>query len=102
MCGGQHLYRPTNAGYRQMWETIFKYYGIDWIALVLNAIAIYLLGKKKKAGFSLGVIANVAWIMFAILADSLATVVACTIFIILNAKGWRSWTREQAPVEEGK
>jgi nicotinamide riboside transporter PnuC len=78
-----------------IWETVFRYYGIDWIALALNATAIYLLGKKSKAGFAFGVVANIAWIVFAVLAHSLATVVACSIFVILNAKGWWSWTRQQ-------
>ena len=78
-----------------MWEAIVKYYGIDWIALVLNAAAIYLLGKKRKAGFSFGVAANIAWIVFAILAHSVATVVACSIFVALNVKGWWNWTTEQ-------
>lgn len=85
-----------------MWETIFRYYGIDWLALVLNAAAIHLLGKKKKSGFSLGVAANLTWIAFAILAHSLATVVACSIFVVLNAKGWWNWTREQASKEPMK
>jgi hypothetical protein len=82
-----------------LWETIFRYYGIDWVALALNATAIYLLGKKRKAGFSLGIVANIAWIVFAILAHSVATVVACTIFILLNVKGWWSWAREDASTE---
>ena len=77
-----------------MWETLVKYYCIDWIALVLNAAAIYLLGKKRKAGFALGVVGNLAWIGFGILAHSVATVAACTIFVVLNAKGWWNWSRE--------
>ena len=84
-----------------VWGTVFRYYGIDWIALALNATAIYLLGKKRKAGFTFGVVANVAWIVFAVLAHSVATVVACTIFVALNAKGWWSWSHEQAPGEPG-
>ena len=84
-----------------MWDTIVRYYFIDWIALVLNALAIYLLGKKKKAGFSLGIVANMAWIVFGILAHSMATVVACTIFVVLNIKGWWNWTREQVSVKAG-
>ena len=80
-----------------MWDIITKYYGIDWTAMVLNALAIYLLGKKQKLGFFLGVLANIAWIVFAILAHSVATVVACSIFGFLNARGWWSWTKEQAP-----
>ncbi len=79
-----------------MWEVITKYYGIDWIALVLNAGAIYLLGKKRKAGWSLGVAANVVWIVFGILAHSTATMVACSIFVVLNAKGLWNWSKEQS------
>ncbi len=78
-----------------MWEVIVKYYCIDWIALVLTATAIYLLGKKRKAGFSLGVVGNIVWIVFGILVRSLATVVACVILMILNVKGWWNWTTEQ-------
>jgi nicotinamide riboside transporter PnuC len=77
-----------------MWESIVRYYCIDWIALVLNAAAIYLLGKKQRSGWSLGVGANMAWIAFGILAHSAATVVACSIFIALNVKGWWAWRAE--------
>jgi len=80
-----------------MWETIVRYYCIDWVALVLNAVAIYLLGKKQRAGWSLGIAANLAWIAFGILAHSVATVVACIIFSALNMKGWWNWRTEQAP-----
>ena len=79
-----------------MWAIVVKYYCIDWIALVLNAAAIYLLGRKRKAGFSLGVVANLAWIVFGVLAHSVATVVACSIFVVLNAKGWWNWSTGKA------
>jgi nicotinamide riboside transporter PnuC len=74
---------------------IFKFYGIDWLGLALNAAAILFLGKKKKSGFVLGFLANVAWLVFAILAKSLATQIASVLFIFLNAKGWWNWTREE-------
>jgi hypothetical protein len=80
-----------------MWETIVRYYGIDWIALALNAVAAYLLGKKQRAGWFLGGGANIAWIVFGILAHSVATVVACSIFVALNVKGWWNWRAEQTP-----
>lgn len=79
-----------------MWETLTKYYCIDWIALVLNAAAIHRLGKKRKAGFALGVVANLTWIAFGLLAHSVATVVACTIFVVLNAKGWLNWSADDS------
>ena len=87
----------ASVGEDTMWETIVRYYGIDWIALVLNAVAIYLLGRKQRAGWSLGVGANLAWIVFGILAHSVATVAACSIFVALNVKGWWNWRAEPAP-----
>ncbi|MCX5779028.1 MAG: nicotinamide mononucleotide transporter [Elusimicrobia bacterium] len=78
-----------------MWETIVKYYCIDWMAMVLNAASIYLLGKKQKFGFSLGIVANIAWIVFGVLAHSVATVFACSIFVALNIKGWWNWATEK-------
>jgi hypothetical protein len=85
-----------------MWETIVHYYFIDWTALVLNATAIYLLGKKSKFGFSFGVVANIAWIIFGVLAHSMATVVACSLFVVLNMKGWWNWTREQVSIKQSR
>ncbi len=80
-----------------MWDAVTRYYCIDWLAMVLNALAIHLLGKKKQSGFVLGVIANLAWILFAVLAHSLATVIACSIFVGLNAKGWFNWKAANPP-----
>lgn len=79
-----------------MWETVVKYYCIDWLALVLNAAAIYLLGRKKQSGFAFGVAANLAWIIFGALAHSVATVSACVLFVTLNAKGWWNWQKEHS------
>lgn len=77
-----------------MWETIVKYYCVDWIALILNAVAIFMLGKKQRSGWSLGIVANIAWIAFGLLAHSVATVTACSIFVALNVKGWWNWRAE--------
>ncbi len=79
-----------------MWETMVRYYCIDWLALVLNATSIYLLGKKLKSGWILSVVANLAWIVFGMLAHSVATVVACVIFTALSVKGWWDWRTDQA------
>jgi len=76
-----------------MWETLVRYYGIDWFALVINAAAIYQLGKKQKSGWILGIVANLAWIAFGFLAHSVATIAACGLFTFLNVKGWLDWQK---------
>ncbi len=83
-----------------MWETVVRYYGVDWLAMVLNALTIFLLGKKVRLGWALGIVANAVWVLFGVMAHSLATVVACTIFMLLNAKGWWGWRAEPAVPEK--
>jgi hypothetical protein len=82
-----------------MWDTIGRYYCIDWAAVALNATSIYLLGKKLKSGWILNIGANLAWVAFGILSHSVATLVACAIFTVLSVKGWWDWQTDQTPTK---
>jgi hypothetical protein len=39
-----------------------NYYGIDWLAMLLTVLAIYLLGNKARYGFVLMILGNVCWV----------------------------------------
>ncbi len=80
---------------------LFKYYGIDWLAMVMSFLALYSLGKKEKVGFLYGLVANCAWMAFGIMAGSVANPVANIIFLFLNVKGFSNWrNNEQKKGEE--
>jgi hypothetical protein len=73
---------------------IFQYYGVDWIGSILGFFSLYLLGNKKKSGFIYGAMSDVSWIIFSVLAGSVASFVANIIVIILRVRGYMKWHKE--------
>jgi len=74
-----------------MFDSVFEFYGTDWLAMVLMFLSLYLLGKKKRSGFVYGVGANVAWLVFGILVGSIANVAANIVFVVMNVLGYLRW-----------
>lgn len=72
-----------------------EYYGIDWAAMALTVIAIYLLGNKHWAGFALMIGGNLCWIVLGLLSDSIALMIANVVFIGMNVRGIWKWRQEQ-------
>ena len=82
-----------------------SYYYIDWIAMLLTLLSIYLLGQKKANGFLLGMLANIFWLIFGCFAQSLATIIANFLFFLINGHGYWQWVfvarkKTKAPLEE--
>lgn len=73
-----------------------NYYGIDWLAMLLTVLAIYLLGNKARYGFVLMTLGNVCWVTMGVLTDSMAMILANLIFLTMNVRGWFKWPPEAA------
>jgi nicotinamide riboside transporter PnuC len=82
-------------------ESLWKYYGIDWAGITFSMVATYYLGKKRKRGFLIGMVGNIAFVAFGVLAQSAANIVANGIYFFLNARGWWNWKAEP-PVAQAK
>ncbi len=82
-----------------MWEYLTQYYGIDWAAMILVIVGLWLLGRKQKVGFVVNVAGAVLWIVFNVMVDSVAGVLANAILIFVNIQGWWRWSR-RPPVRE--
>ena len=73
-------------------NTIFNYFGADWLAVGLSLMAVYLLGNRVRAGFLVFVSANVLWILLgAFWMNSLGIAVGNTAFLIMNLRGYSRW-----------
>ncbi len=73
---------------------LFKYFGLDWMAMIMSVIAMLLLGNKVKWGFVSFMIANIAWIILGILLlHSYAIVIGNSIFLITNTRGFIKWNQ---------
>lgn len=73
------------------------YYAIDWLAMTLTFIAIYLLGNKSRLGFVLMSGGNCCWAVVGLLTGSLAMLIANLVFLVMNVRAWVKWT----PVQTG-
>lgn len=71
------------------------YFGVDWLAVSLSSIAVYLLGNRWRSGFATMMCANVCWILVGVLAGSAAMIAANVLLLAMNARGWIRWSRDQ-------
>jgi hypothetical protein len=74
-----------------MLELLFKYYGIDWTAIFTMFLFMYYIGSKKRFAFIFGIISSAAWVIFAIMAQSVASIIANSVMILLNIRGYFYW-----------
>lgn len=75
-------------------EAFLKYYTLDWFAMALSLLAVYLLGNKNKYGFISFSIANILWVFLGFfLMNSLGIAVGNAIFLIMNIRGFISWNK---------
>jgi hypothetical protein len=82
---------------------IFKFYGLDWLAMLLSVIAMILLGNKVKWGFTLFMLANITWILLGyLLLNSYAIVLGNIVFLITNTRGFLKWNTEKTTVQNEK
>ena len=74
-----------------VWSSLTKFYGLDWAGIVFSMLATHYLAKKRKRGFLLGMVGNLAFVAFGVIVQSAANVVANGTYFILNARGWIKW-----------
>lgn len=74
-------------------STLLKYYGIDWLAMILMSTSLLALGQKQRNGFALGGSACLCWILFGVIVGSIADIVANTICLGMNVLGFVRWSR---------
>jgi nicotinamide riboside transporter PnuC len=75
---------------------LLEYKGLDWLATVLTATSLFFLAKQRKKGFLFGIIGNLLWIAFGIMAGSAGSVIASGIYIGFQIHGWKEW-KENPP-----
>lgn len=72
---------------------LFKYFGIDWLAMTFTFLGIWQVGNKNPAGFIIMMFGNTCWMGLAILTESIAMILANFGFFAMNMRALRKWTR---------
>ncbi len=77
-------------------ETATNYYGVDWLAMTLSFLFLYFIGGRNRYPFVIRIVANIAWIAFSVMADSMANLISSFIFIALHIRGFINWENKQS------
>ena len=72
---------------------LFQYYAVDWLAMILTLLAIWMIGNRDRNGFFVHIAGNLSWIMMGFMADSMATMLANFAFILVNIRALMLWTK---------
>ena len=70
------------------------YKGFDWAAMAATFVSLWLIGNKVRAGFLVGVLANVFWFGYGFLSHSIANMLASCVVAGLQYRGWHKWGAE--------
>jgi len=71
-----------------------RYAGLDWLAMTLSLLSVYLLGNKNRAGFLVFAGANATWIFLGLTwMTSLGIAVGNTVFLFMNIRGFVNWRK---------
>ena len=68
-----------------------RYYGLDWAAALFMFLSMYRLGIHKKDGFVFAALASVCWVIFNVIAESSAGVVANLIIVAMAVRSLVKW-----------
>lgn len=80
-------------------DHLFNYYGLDWLAMSLSLLAVWMLGNKSKFGFLVFVAANAIWVALGLtLIHSYGIVVGNLFFLVSNARGFANWWKEERKI----
>lgn len=73
----------------------FTYFGLDWLAMGLSLLAVYLLGNKNRWGFISFIVANFIWLYVGMfMMQSYGIALGNFVFLILNTRGLYEWNKE--------
>jgi nicotinamide riboside transporter PnuC len=76
-------------------ERLLDFYGIDWMAMALNFLAVFLLGVQNKKGFLFFIMANLSWVIVGMMTGSYAIIAGNLGFVALNSLGFWKWQQKQ-------
>ncbi len=73
------------------------YYGLDWLAMGLSLLAVWLIGDKNRWGFLVFICANLLWIPLGFtLLNSLGILLGNFFFLITNLRAFVRWNRKES------
>jgi nicotinamide riboside transporter PnuC len=83
-------------------EGFVKHQGVDVLAQAFLLSSAYFLGNGRKYGFLLAMAASVTFVVFGLMIESHASVLANIIFFFLNLRGFLRWDQKNPQTKAQK
>jgi len=64
---------------------------MDWVGNGLLMVSLYLLGKKKRVGWLVGIFGNLAWMIVGLRIEMTSLLFVGFVMALFNVKGWIEW-----------
>lgn len=75
---------------------LLNYHGLDWIAMGLSVLAVWMLGNRNKYGFIVFIVANLMWIAISYtLLHSYGVILGNVFFVVSNTRGYMRWVDKE-------
>lgn len=72
----------------------------SWALAAVGILGIYLAGRKKAAGWLVGVAAQGLWLAYAIVTRQWGFIVTAAAYSLVYGKNWLAWRREAKALAE--
>ncbi len=59
--------------------------------MIFGLISAFYLAKHRRWGFLVGIVGGIGWMAFGIITQSIPSIIANVLFIIINARGFVRW-----------
>lgn len=77
-------------------DILLKYNGLDWLAMALSLLSVYLMGNKNRIGFISYMLANALWIYLGTFKmQSFGISIGNVFFLLMNLRGFLKWKNAQ-------
>lgn len=74
-----------------IFQSLFKYYGLDWFALACGLTGTTLLTRKMRSGFLLCCLSSLSGVIVALISLQFGYVIYNITLITIMVKGYRDW-----------
>lgn len=72
----------------------------SFILAGIGLLSLWVAGNHNKAGWMIGIIAQVLWFWYAIATEQFGFILSCFAYGWVYARNWLRWSREEAPDED--
>jgi hypothetical protein len=76
-------------------EALTRFYGLDWITMMLGLTGTYLISKQDKRGLACNGMSCICSLFVAFMSDQSGFILYNVILIYMLVKGFRAWGRKQ-------